>query len=153
MEESNRIQYGNLWFHSDTPREVIKTIGQFWNGTRIRIFLGDITTGKCWNDEYGVTGKIGRSTGTQKIPLLINNQRSKGGDAILTRCIVGICTTEGVWLYKHPTLDLGEWTSGPSPLSDYHTSVYCNGRIHANFKTQKQADNYIGFMTGKRFCK
>jgi hypothetical protein len=71
--------------------------------TRCRFHWGDIETGKDWNDTYDVTGRIGRSTGFFKIPILLYNKRSLGGSAILTNCIVKITnTTSKKVLYQHP---------------------------------------------------
>ena len=70
---------------------------------RIRVHYGDISTGKDWNDKYNVTGYVGRSTGSIKIPLLIYNERSYGGDSILDHCIVKITESKGKRvLYQHP---------------------------------------------------
>jgi hypothetical protein len=48
-------------------------------GHRIRIVYGDIETGKSWEECHDIEGKVGRSTGSIKIPLLIHNKRSRGG--------------------------------------------------------------------------
>lgn len=68
--------------------------------TRIRVHYGDVVTGKDWID---VTGKVGRSMGPIKVPLLIHNCRSLGGGALLDHCIVRIVTSKGKReLYRHP---------------------------------------------------
>jgi len=74
------------------------------NATRCRFHWGDTETGRDWGDDCDVKGRIGRSTGSIKIPLLVYNSRSFGGGALLTDCIVKIVTTKGgKELYKHPT--------------------------------------------------
>lgn len=40
-------------------------------GRKIRLILGDTATGEPWLDEHDVVGRIGRSMGTLKVPLLI----------------------------------------------------------------------------------
>lgn len=71
--------------------------------TRIRVHYGDVATGKDWMDVYDVTGKVGRSMGPIKVPLLIHNSRSMGGGAMLDHCIVRIVTSKGKRvLYQHP---------------------------------------------------
>ena len=72
-------------------------------GLRIRLFYGDTKTGKDWQEKSDVTGRIVRSMGPVKVPILLHNQRSTGGGAILDYCIVKIETSAGRRvLYKHP---------------------------------------------------
>lgn len=71
--------------------------------TRLRFHWGDTETGKDWGDDCDVCGRIGRSTGSSPIPILVYNSRSHGGGAILDHCIVKITTTKGKHvLYQHP---------------------------------------------------
>jgi len=60
---------------------------------RVRFHWGNSKTGEDWGDVYDVTGKIGRSTGEIKIPLLIQTSRSFGGIGILCDSIVKITET------------------------------------------------------------
>lgn len=69
---------------------------------RIRVYYGG-PDGRDWQDEFGTTGYVGRSTGNIKIPLVVYNSRSLGGGAMLDHCIVKIVTTKGKEiLYQHP---------------------------------------------------
>jgi len=151
------IEYNGYWFNPETNFEVMKVISGlncYNRRQRVRIFLGDTKTGKTCNEENDVTGYIGRSTGSKKIPLLIHNQNSLGGGGILTHCIVAIYTTSGTCLYKHPKLDFGLWDIRENQLEkEYPFAAYCDDDLNVRFKTYKQADNYIKFMTAKRFCK
>ena len=71
--------------------------------TRVRFHWGNADTGLDWGDCHDVEGRIGRSTGPIKIPILLYNSRSVGGSAILTNCIVKIVETKGKRiLYQHP---------------------------------------------------
>ena len=65
------------------------------NNTRIVLDYGNVTTGKSWGDVYDISGRIGRSTGEIKIPLLLHNSKSTGGGAISDHCIIGIKTSLG----------------------------------------------------------
>jgi hypothetical protein len=65
------------------------------NNTRIILDYGNTETGESWNEVYDITGRIGRSTGINKIPLIIHNKRSLGGPSILDHCIIGIKTSIG----------------------------------------------------------
>ena len=78
-------------YNRETNDEVIKVLEKCRQyGTRIVLDYGCTETGETWNEVYDVTGKIGRSTGDVKIPILIHNKRSVGGCGILDSCIIGI---------------------------------------------------------------
>ena len=74
--------------------------------TRCRFHWGEVSGDKAgldWGDCHDVEGRIGRSTGNIKIPLLIYNRRSSGGGALLTANIVKITATQGGRvIYEHP---------------------------------------------------
>ena len=92
-------------YHEDTPQRVVNILENLrHNGSRLRIHYGDTDTGRDWMDENDVTGYVGRSGGSIKIPLLIHNSRSSGGGGILDHCIVKITTTcqPKRTLYIHP---------------------------------------------------
>jgi len=65
------------------------------NNIRIVIDYGERTTGNSWNEVYDITGRLGRSTGNVKIPILLHNSRSISGGAILDHCIIGIKESKG----------------------------------------------------------
>jgi len=111
-------------------------------------------------DEYDTIGTVGRSTGTNKIPLLIKTKRSFGGGAILDHCIVKIMVG-GRTVLQHPKFHLQPMTIRPILSSDYagglnlraegYThAVDIDGMNNANFKSLRQATNYIAFMKGER---
>lgn len=57
-------------------------------GTRLRLTYGDPETGRLWGDAD--EGRLGRSMGPIRVPILLNNSRSSGGGAILDHCIVRV---------------------------------------------------------------
>ena len=123
---------------------------------RIRLVYGDTNTGKDWLEEYDVIGTIGRSTGTKQVPLLIKNSRSTGGGAILDHCILKIVDVKSKRvLYQHEKYVAPKFTikHGTSVGHGYNYAVLCNNIVQANFKTEKQAKNYIDFMLCKRMSK
>jgi len=74
------------------------------NNTRVVLDYGDTKTGESWNEVYDVTGRLGRSTGNIKIPILLHNSKSIGGGAILNHCIIGIKESRGgkvLYSYKN----------------------------------------------------
>lgn len=97
-------QYNGTCYHQDTSIGMIQRLERLRiYQTRCRFHWGNIKTGEDWNDVYDVIGRIGRSTGTIKIPILFYNNRSIGGSAILDHCIVKITETKGGGvLYQHP---------------------------------------------------
>ena len=122
---------------------------------RVRIWEGDTTTGRAWAEENDVTGYIGRSTGTYKIPLLVKNARSLGGPALLEHCILKIVYTDnGRVLYQHPQFHTGDFSViAPSDMPEYAANVTHNGELYARTKTANAAQRLVDFMTGKRFNK
>lgn len=139
-------------YHDETPKAVIECLeAARVSGSRIRVFYGDQVTGRCWMDEYDTIGRVGRSTGTKKIPLLIKTKRSFGGCAILDHCIVKIM---GGAVYQHPKFNMPEMTIGQSVRHsdppEFRIAVLFDGKEWARFKTYTQAMNYIAFMKGER---
>lgn len=97
-------------YHAQTANDVIDIIENARaKGTRVRVHYGDANTGKDWGDIYDVSGRVSRSTGSVKIPLLIHNVRSLGGGGMLDACIVRIRPSnrrDGGDLYRHPKYHL-----------------------------------------------
>lgn len=108
--------------------------------TRLAIFYGDTETGKAWGDvEFG---RIGRSNGVVKIPLVVHNARSSGGGALLDSCIVKIETTKAPRrvLYQHPqfhTVDVDNEVPANYPVKVLvpGTAEYLNARELAHCGT------------------
>ena len=89
-------------YNVETPERVVRNLeASRKHGMRIVIFYGDGTTGKAWGDIE--EGRVGRSTGNIRIPLIISSSRSMGGPGILDNCIVKILQAAGKSvLYQHP---------------------------------------------------
>ncbi len=106
VEKSTGVKYkivNDTAYHLDTPEQVINILENARTSrSRLRLYFGDSVTGKDWEECYDVSGYIGRSSGSIKVPLLVNNSRSTGGGALLDHCIVKIETSKGkTELYKH----------------------------------------------------
>ena len=146
-----------FYFNDETSDKIKECIEYCYNSnSRVRLWYGDINTGVSWLEEYDITGTIGRSTGQQKIPLLIKNSRSSGGGGILCHCIVRIDVINSRrTIYKHPLFSVP--TLGVYPNLDEDTKtkypfiVLKYGTIQARFKNKKAAYNYVYFMTGERY--
>ena len=78
------------WFSPGTDSKVKNILNTAINDhSKLRIFYGDCVTGRTWMDEFDMYGRIGRSCGTLKIPLLIEDGEM-GGSGILTDRIIKI---------------------------------------------------------------
>ena len=97
-------------FHAETPEAVRDVLRLYMGrGIRLRVHYATTETGADWRDLYDAEGRIGRSTGSIKVPLLCNNARSMGGALILDHCIVRIRFANrqaGGDLYRHPTYNV-----------------------------------------------
>ena len=91
-------------YHKETNESLVNILESARaNNTRLVVDYGNIETGQSWGERYDICGYIGRSTGIDKIPLLIYNKRSLGGSCLLSHCIVKIMTSKGKnVLYSHP---------------------------------------------------
>lgn len=139
-------------FHDNTPpkvREVL--IRAYLTKQRVRLFYGDVISGRCWLEEHDVLGYIQRSTGPKHIPILVYNSRSTGGGAVLDHCIVRIqfgLKEE----YSHPNFHIGRIfinTAADCELWE----VLINGSLHSRHRTYDGAVKYTQFLTGERLTK
>lgn len=130
-----------------TPGPVLRVLEDLrQSGRRVRVHYGDCNTGRDWMDEYNVTGTIGRSCGSCKIPLMVHNCRSLGGSGILTNCIVRIRTTDGQELYRHPSYHQPVTSIIRSDRLDFAEAVTLDGEIHARFRKSGQAARWCRKM-------
>lgn len=110
------------------------------NRKRLKLDYGNTETGESWNECYDIIGRIGRSTGTIKIPLLILTSRSYGGGAILDSSIIKITDvkTRNV-LYKNQNYKEKVFNIVPSDLPDYTVNVNINGKLYSRHKSERSA--------------
>lgn len=143
-------------FDESTPNAVCLILSSAnLYGWRIRVFYGDKKTGVCWNDEYDTIGKVGKSTGSTKIPLLVHNSHSTGGGAILDGSIIKIMdviTKEVLYLYPGAkfTKFNAQWDAinGEALVTMEDDKI-----IYGRCPGMKQARNLAAFMNGERMRK
>jgi len=143
------------WFDADTPDKVRHILERYRkSGDRLRLFYGDVKTGQDWMEENDVMGRIGRSTGPQKIPLLIADGEH-GGGGILDGSIVRIIDVKTrAELYRHPSytrraLVIKEAAAAsPSRGKKYTHDVVREGSTMAYFTSYGKAAAYLAFMCG-----
>lgn len=148
-----------LSFKEGTPEKVKSVLLSVYNSQNlVRIVYGDVVTGRDWLEEHDVIGRVGRSTGEIKAPLLIKNERSNFGGSILAECILKIVDVKSKRVlyeatnYQKPILVLCASTHRDYMYDVCH-SVDGVNKVHARFKSQKSAVNYIEFMHCKRMVK
>jgi len=165
LNEANQKGLMNAtWYNLNTPqrvKEILEAARMYADGQRLRLFYGETSElehdiGRDWMSEHDMCGTIGRSTGMMKVPLLIANNASRGGSAILTDCIVRIIDTASKReLYRHPQYHMKHLFKRPvtdkgALAEGYTDEVTADGEVHARFKTAKKAEDWIAFMEGRR---
>lgn len=154
-----RINDNKTWFDGRTPAKVQKVLDNYRkSGEKVRIFYGDLVTGRDWMDEYDMIGRVGRSMGPMKSPLLIAPGEC-GGPAMLTSCIVRIIDIEsGIEVYRHASYHTPKMALVPAAdydqVAGYSHSVQVESKTghmetHANFKSQGEAAHWLAFMAGE----
>jgi hypothetical protein len=99
------IENGTSYSIGTAPQVVAAIESARLNDRRIRVYYGDTATGRDWGETCYTIGRIGRSMGPVKIPLLIYSRRCYGGCGILCDCIVKIEHSnkrDGGTIYQHP---------------------------------------------------
>ena len=132
-------------FYEGTNESVINVLLDAMNHKdRIRIFFGDSKSGTDWCETYDTMGTIGLSYGPVKVPLLIRNIRSMGGDAISTDSIVKITRNKKV-IYKHPKYNCNLKIDGDYIVDDNgkNVSYFCT-------KDENKRKRFFEFLKGTR---
>lgn len=156
MSNHKYIQHAGLFFHPQTSMAVQTALANAFEGRQtVRLWYGDTVTGRAWAEEYDVLGKIGRSTGAIKVPLMVKAGEI-GGPQLLDQCIVRIdivARGKGAsrTTYAHPSFHTGTWVVTPSDLPEYTTIVLNDGEVHARFKKPETAQRYVAFMQGTAY--
>ena len=128
-------------FKEETSQEVCNVLSYCMETRkRVKLTYGDVKTGKSWNEDLDICGRIGKSTGEIKVPLLIHNVRSSGGGAICDDSIIKIaCTETGKILYQANNYQKQEFKIVPSDLPQYAFNVLIDGEIWSRHKTERAA--------------
>lgn len=155
LSNGNIIKYARLrsgtCYQQQTSDQVIRLLEKLQNsGTEVRIYYGDTQTGQSCHDEFDVIGRIGRSTGSIKIPLLV----PKGdycGSGLLDHSIIRIDSREGT-LYQHKKFRVGDMTIGKGITKDYPWEVFIDNALHARFEINAQAIKFMDFLQGNLFA-
>ena len=155
LSNGNVIKYARVTsgtcYHQETSDQVIRLLEKLQNnGIEVRIFYGDTQTGQSWHDEFEVVGRIGRSTGSIKIPLLVP-KGDCGGPGLLDHCIIRIDSREGT-LYQHKKFRVGDMTLSKGATKSYPWEVIIDSVLHARFKKNVEAIRFMDFLQGNLFA-
>lgn len=141
-------------YNENTSDEVIRILEDARESRRrIRLFYGDTKTGADWCETFETIGRIGRSCGDEKIPIILSKESSIGGPAILDNCIVKI-TMDKTTVYKNPKYHLPDLT-----ISEAEEKYRESGFTHAifsgeitlfNFRNEQRAERMLEFLKGNR---
>lgn len=148
-----KVSDSGTYYSEKTPDEVIRVLESVRHtDQRIKIYLGDRETGRDWMEEDGKVGKVGRSSGPVKIPILLRTINSDGGGAILEDCIVKIktspATTERV-LYQHPKYHQPEIViteKGLPDNPDYTHTLTINGEVYSRHTSLRGAQKLVALL-------
>jgi len=131
-------------------------------GTRLHLSFGHTTAkaaaggasireiGLDWLEEHRTQGYISLNSSSAKIRvlLLVNNRRSRGGDALSLECIVRVRESKGGRvLWQHPQYHHGEVVispCGPAALGDHQ--VTRNGKVEIVLDSLEKARRWCEKM-------
>ncbi len=156
---ANKEHEEKLEVYSQVDENFIKLLSSCIHSKRYRIWYGDRQTGRSWNEEYDVTGEIGRTGGHVKIPILLHNTCSIGGSAISIGSIIRIDDIKDkrtLWQVSNFHVEPMEIVTTDNKYYPYSVMQHKDdGTIQniANFKKEEQAKRWVAFMNGKRYCK
>jgi hypothetical protein len=141
----NRSTYFDPGTHPEAAK-VLEAARQ--RARKVGLILGDTTSGEPWLEEHDVVGRIGRSTGSLKVPLLIEAGRC-GGSAILCACLLALIDWDsGDVLYRHAAYREADLGIQPSNATDLPWNVVRGEEVVARFQDNGKACAYLAFMRG-----
>ncbi|AHF01393.1 hypothetical protein THIAE_06065 [Thiomicrospira aerophila AL3] len=138
-----------------TPKKVQSILeGYRKSEEKIRIFYGDYESGRDWLEEYDTVGRVSRSGGLLKVPILVADDEC-GGPALLDHCIVklqDVTTGKVLWQHKNyqqPKFHIQEVSEFAHGLTH---EVLVNEKVHARFSSLAKAAHWVAFMSGETSC-
>lgn len=160
--------YEDVWYNIDTCNDVIYALenARRYN-QRIHIFFcypeeKDVPTDwgskfsakEIWLEEYDTIGRMGRSSGSTRVPLLIKSSSAYGGGAIITDRIGLIIDTKMKKVLYHmdglffPALKIEETEEGFTLC--YRTKKMKDFEVYATAKDRKKLERLEDFLLGLR---
>lgn len=115
---------------------------------KVRLILGDTHTGDPWLEEHDVVGRIARSVGTLKVPLLIEPGEHGGGAILCAHLLAIVDRSSGDFLYRHAAYREADLSIKPSGDAERPWDVLRCGEVVASFGDIGKAGAYLAFMRG-----
>lgn len=141
-------QPGGTFYRVETPTDLVRALeSAAARKSKVRVFYGDPQTGRDWLEEHDTEGRLGRSMGPLKVPLLIS-PRESGGPALLDHCIVRLMEN-GREVWRHPSYTLGNLETAPGTHPERPVAVLRDGEAVAGFRGHEGAARWIAFMRGE----
>jgi hypothetical protein len=139
----------DTYFESGTDPKVARILERYRDsGDRVRLIFGNPETGESWLEEHDVLGRIGRTTGGWKAPILVPDGEIGGGIISTSRVLAIIDQSTGGVKWRHENFGEPELEIVPCAMTGYAWSVRRSGGTQANFKTLSRAAAYVAFMCG-----
>ena len=148
-----KVSESGTYYSNETPDDLIRVLDSL-RGThqRVKIYLGDRETGRDWMEEDGKIGKIGRSSGPIKVPILLRTMNSQGGGAILEDCIVKIATSpagSARVLYQHPRYyqpAMEITNEGLEGKPEYTHTLRIGGEVYSRHTSERSAKKLASLL-------
>jgi hypothetical protein len=136
-----KVSEDSTYYGEETPDALIEILERARvNKTRLKFYLGDNKTGKDWMEEDSKMGKVGRSMGPIKIPLLIKTVASHGGGSLMDDSIVKVATSPtGTVLYQHPSYHQPEMRIVEDGDGKYSHAILIEGDIYSRHESHVSA--------------
>lgn len=147
----------DTWFPEGTPPNVVRVLEKARvRGTTLRLWFGDAGSGRDSLAEFDVHGRIGRSCGPFRVPLLIESGRDGlGGGPISADRVVRLADVNSrTVLYQHPKwhlpeIDLCPVTDADVLAAGYTVQAVVDGATHARFWDMPRAAHWLAMMSGQ----
>jgi hypothetical protein len=134
-----------------TPEAVRRVLASAWKSRiNVRLVYGDPDTGCDHLQEFDTVGRIGRTGGLLKSPILVPEGECGGSIVSSDRLVRIINWDTGRELYRHPLYQVPELSLCVSDVAGYAWEALHEGTVHARFKSIGEAGAWVAFMTGIR---
>ncbi|WP_284620529.1 hypothetical protein [Aquabacterium humicola] len=116
--------------------------------SKVHLVVGDTGTGSVAFDDNDVVGRIGRSHGALKVPLLLEDGQAFGSPVTCGRVLAILDWETGLALYRHPGYRPPELKLAFCEHESRPWSVMHRDSTIARFADIGKAGAYIAFMRG-----
>jgi len=140
------------WFRASTPEKLKRTLNRLIHSEEVvRVFYGDPVTGKMDITDFEVLGRVGRSGGILKVPLLLEEGSCFGGSIADHRILRIVRAADRKVLYTVPVFVMPAFSIFERDHKDYPYGVTVDGALHAAFSCYGKACAWVAFMAGETF--